>query len=230
MGQFSPEGHWYYEAKSLVVLSDLKRRLKSTPKILDMGAGSGFFSKRIIRDLGGCANCVDINYENEVINQDISFSRFPISTDYNVILLLDVLEHVENPRNILQEVFSRAAPGCLVFITVPAFMLLWSGHDEFLGHFKRYKLTEIQLLLSNINVELDFLRKRYLYSFLFPIVFLQRKIAREKKSLLKPLHPLLNQLLLTICRVDHWFKSNKYFGVSVYYFAEVLKSEAIKKK
>lgn len=230
MGQFSPEGHWYYEAKSSVILNDLKRNLKGPPKILDMGAGSGYFSRKIVDELGGRANCVDINYNDEILGEDINFSRVPTSTDYNVILLLDVLEHVQHPRKLLQEVLSRAASGCLVFITVPAFMLLWSGHDDFLGHFKRYKLSEIDSLLNSVNFEFRFLRKRYLYSLLFPIVLLQRKMAREEKSLLKPLHPFLNQLLLAICRVDHWFKSNKHFGVSVYFLVRVLDGESKQSK
>lgn len=216
MGGFSPEGHWYYEAKSSVILKDLKKNLQQPPKILDLGAGSGYFSRKIIDLFGGNANCVDINYSSEYKLDSITYSRTPVLSSYNVVLLLDVLEHVENPRELFEEVVTKAEQGCLIFVTVPAFMQLWSGHDEFLGHFKRFRLTEIRSLVEEVGSDLKVLRGRYLFSSLFPIVFLQRKLSKKKESYLKPANPILNQLLIIVCRIDHWFSRNSLFGVSAY--------------
>ncbi len=68
------------------------------------------------------------------------------ATPASVVLLLDVLEHCEKDREVLRSlVESRAvASGALFLITVPAFQALFCQHDVFLGHFRRYRLGEVE--------------------------------------------------------------------------------------
>ena len=70
--------HWYYQSKSKAMKQLIKNVTVS--KILDIGAGSGFFSKQILmHSLAKEATCVDISYEFDnddfVNNKVISFRR-----------------------------------------------------------------------------------------------------------------------------------------------------------
>lgn len=59
----------------------------------------------------------------------------------DAILLLDVIEHIEDDVSFLQNLsqnFSRITQHTLYFISVPAYQFLFSEHDRFLGHYRRY--------------------------------------------------------------------------------------------
>lgn len=67
------------------------------------------------------------------------------------IVLMDVLEHVEDPSALLRQLkesgFSDARTRFL--ITVPAFQRLYSNHDRELGHFRRYSRRQMKGLLRS---------------------------------------------------------------------------------
>ena len=54
--------------------------------------------------------------------------------------MMDVLEHVSDDVGLVREYAKRAKPGTRFVVSVPAFMWLWSGHDVFLEHHRRYTL------------------------------------------------------------------------------------------
>ena len=60
------------------------------------------------------------------------------------MLLMDVIEHIEDDVGLVGEYVNKVAPGTQFIATVPAFMWLWSGHDVFLEHVRRYTLPRIE--------------------------------------------------------------------------------------
>ena len=62
--------------------------------------------------------------------------------------LLDVLEHIEEDLATLQAVGALLAPGGHAVITVPAYRWMWSAHDEFLHHKRRYTAAELRSKVS----------------------------------------------------------------------------------
>ena len=63
----------------------------------------------------------------------------PDTPPFELVLLLDVLEHVADEARLLRQAAGRLAPGGQLLVTVPAFEALYSAHDEFLGHHRRYR-------------------------------------------------------------------------------------------
>jgi hypothetical protein len=57
-----------------------------------------------------------------------------------MILLNDVIEHVRDDVGFLRTIVSSGLfrEGTRLLITVPAFQSLWTKHDVFLGHYRRY--------------------------------------------------------------------------------------------
>ena len=57
---------------------------------------------------------------------------------YDLIALLDVLEHVDGDRESLESIAAKLAPGGRILVTVPAYQWMWSAHDVAHHHKRRY--------------------------------------------------------------------------------------------
>lgn len=87
---------------------------------------------------------------------------------FHLITMLDVLEHLDAEAPALAEVRRLLLPGGHLLITVPAFMMLWSGHDVALHHRRRYRRPELRLRLEEAGLEVQWLS--YYNTSLFPAV------------------------------------------------------------
>ena len=132
--------------------------------------------------------------------------------------MMDVLEHLEDDLGMLQSIKKNAlGTNNHFFITVPAFKSLWSGHDVFLGHYRRYRIKTLRSVLTRAGFNTQ--RSYYLYGSLFPAVWLARRISNLRKneaaSNMKPSGTLINSLLLNFNALEMKFTSaNKVFGVT----------------
>ena len=142
--------HWYYVSKGRA----LRMILGGEPveEVLDVGAGSGVFTRQLV-DFGLARRgvCVDPGYDAEHVEThngcEIAFVRGVNEVPQKLLLMMDVLEHVDDDIGLLREYTDRMPPGGRVLITVPAFQFLWSGHDVFLEHRRRYTLSQNRLQL-----------------------------------------------------------------------------------
>ncbi len=121
--------------------------------ILDIGAGSGFFTKYLLSNTSAENGiCVDISYLKEwheqVAGKKIQFRNNCGPVDADLVLLMDVLEHVDNDLELLREYVEKVPNGTRFLISVPAFNFLWSKHDDFLGHKRRYTLNTLSKVVS----------------------------------------------------------------------------------
>ena len=71
----------------------------------------------------------------------------------DLFLIMDVLEHIEQPRTMLESVVARATKGAYFLVTVPADPELWSPHDEAVGHFRRYTRETFEELVRGLPLE-----------------------------------------------------------------------------
>jgi SAM-dependent methyltransferase len=221
--------HWYYRAKSAAML----RMLGPAPigEILDVGAGSGFFSRVLLDRTGATgATCVDPNYareHNESHNAKPIRFVFHISQfSGNLVLMMDVLEHVPDDTALLGQYAARVAPGTRFLITVPALQWMWSGHDVFLEHYRRYTLPEVDSLIARVGLKK--LSSSYYFGLTLPIAAAARlpgRIASGGRivaaSGMKRHSPLVNATLGALCAAElPLLGHNKLAGLSVFALAE----------
>lgn len=131
-------------------------------RLLDVGCGDGFAARGISSGLQKKdITAVDINLTDELIgslgglSEGICYQRgLPQEGSFDMILLLDVIEHVEDDKGFLALLAEKyLKKGGKVMITVPAFQLLYGGHDRFLGHFRRYDLTGLEALVKESGLK-----------------------------------------------------------------------------
>ena len=177
--------HWYYRWKGLALNAILRGRSFHT--VLDIGAGSGIFSKQLLEGDAELAICIDPAYQEErqeLLNgKQICFLRQIGGEKCDLILLMDVLEHVDDDVGLIRSAVAGATEHAYVLITVPAFQRLFSSHDMFLEHKRRYTLRQVEDVVRTAGLEV--LSTRYFFAFLLPIAAalrLLRSTARRRAT------------------------------------------------
>ncbi|MFL6850075.1 MAG: class I SAM-dependent methyltransferase, partial [Sphingomicrobium sp.] len=99
---------------------------------------------------------------------------------FDLVALLDVLEHVPDDRSGLMAIRERLKPGGKLLVTVPANKWMWSAHDVAHHHFRRYAKGELQRLLTGAGFEVQL--HTYFNSLLFPAVAAARIVGKLRGS------------------------------------------------
>lgn len=222
--------HWYYMSKGRAMLSLLSG--VNFTEVLDVGAGSGVFSRQIL-DAGLCqrAVCVDPAYVSERVERqgdtELEFVREIEAPTQDLILMMDVLEHVDDDVGLLRHYTRNLPAHGRVLISVPAFQFLWSGHDVFLEHRRRYTLNQIENVVRAANLKV--VRGRYFFGMLFPVAVAirlaeARRLASGKihpESALKRYPRVLNRALIAAHDVERTFMlpMNRIAGLTAFCLA-----------
>lgn len=223
----SIDQHWYYCSKAAATT----RLLGDThvEKILDVGAGSGFFSHHLLtRTTASEAWCVDISYDADsdttTAGKPVHYRRSIDSIDADLVLLMDVLEHVDDDVGLLKAYIEKVPSGSRFLMTVPAFQFLWSGHDDFLEHKRRYTLPQLERVAREAGLTVK--KGAYYFGAVFPIAATLRLLPQgaqpsSPRSQLKQHHPLVNTLLKTLCSFElPLMGANRLAGLTVFVLAQ----------
>lgn len=196
-----------------------------TGSVLDVGAGVGFFARHLLERGAAAATCVDPGYpadrDETHAGRPLLFRRAPPAAPSDLILMMDVLEHVDDDGGLAAGYIRAARPGARLVATVPAFNWMWSAHDDFLEHRRRYTLQGLQAVLRAAGLRME--GGRYLYGLLLPVaaaVRLPRHALRRwgrpvpPASAMRPAGPLANALLLAACRLEARLPGNPLGGIT----------------
>jgi SAM-dependent methyltransferase len=130
-------------------------------RVLDVGCGTGATSAALAEF--GRVFAVDLSAEAIRFAQSrgletaaMNAGALAISDQaFQLVVALDVIEHLEDDRAAMDELRRVLAPGGRILVTVPAYKWLWSSHDVANGHWRRYRRGELKRLLevSGFQVE-----------------------------------------------------------------------------
>jgi 2-polyprenyl-3-methyl-5-hydroxy-6-metoxy-1,4-benzoquinol methylase len=216
--------HWYYRAKAAA----LRRMVEELAprRVLDVGAGSGFFSRHLLTSGAQSALCVDIGYDRDrdetLDGKPVLYRRDCSATDCDLVLMMDVLEHVDDDAGLVRHYAAKVPSGAHFLVTVPAFRFLWSGHDVFLEHKRRYTLAEIERTMRDAGLAV--VKGAYYFGLIFPLAAAVRLATRgdtEPRSSLRKHGALSNGLLGAICAAElPLFALNRLAGLSAFVLAK----------
>lgn len=183
-----------WELSRVTALRSILKRVKAYPsfsRILDIGCGDGYMVHELFCEFPDIRiDAVDINLSTEKIKEYSTFynninfhnSFEPIENNkYDLILMLDVIEHVEDDIFFVSDIVNRYAnKDTIIFVTAPAYNSLFSSHDKYLNHYRRYNLKEIHNKFKKFGFSCDF--SGYLYFILLPYRFFSRQIERMQNK------------------------------------------------
>ena len=220
--------HWWFQARKNIIDKIISSiNLKKKNNILDFGAGSGV-NIDMLRKYG----LVDIHEQNKYARAAIKkekkiknlYSTLRIKKNfYDLILLADVIEHVEQPKKLLKNLKKFLKKDGHILITVPAYQFLFSKKDRVLGHYRRYNKDLLKKELSGFKVE----NISYFNTFLcLPIAILTLLNKFLKRDYIKKVETTPNFILNKLCYII--FAAEKYFikyfnlpfGISIYVLAK----------
>jgi SAM-dependent methyltransferase len=115
----------------------------------------------------------------DVVRASITELPFP-DASYDIVCCFDVIEHVEDDAKAVEELIRVCRPGGAVFLTVPAYMSLWSDHDKVNRHFRRYVKGGLAALFAVHGGQT--VRFTYFNSLLFPPIWMVRRLQRIFKG------------------------------------------------
>ena len=222
--------HWWFCGRRAILLSILKKINKNkVARALDIGSGTGGSMRDLavfaqeVRGLEPSAEAIVYlrsNYPDLNVIQGVFPEEMP-DGQYNLITMFDVLEHIKDDRAAIGALSNLLAPGGMAVITVPAFPVLWSQHDEYLRHFRRYTISGLKTILAGNN-NLSISHIHYYNSLLFAPIFLIRlfhKIFKtnQRGDDKKIPNKFINRFLQAIFSLERFWLPNWSlpFGVSI---------------
>lgn len=205
--------HWWYRARR-DILADYLRRFGGLPeraRILEIGCGTGHNLPMLSGF--GVVEAIEIDpaaraIASERLGRHVGASPLPALPgvargSYDLIAVLDVVEHVQDDVAALSAMRERLAPGGKLLITVPAHPWMWSAHDVVNHHHRRYTKGMLREAIAAAGLRPE--RLGYFNSLLFPLAAGARLLGRitgRADSDDSPPPPLVNALFERIFRLE----------------------------
>jgi SAM-dependent methyltransferase len=219
--------HWWIKTRFLYIDKLFKPIQKGNLCVAEYGCGTGqnlwylkeeFNRSSDIEKAIGVDPNLPSDFRPEWINDKFKLSNnldeFK-KEEADVVLAMDVLEHVDNDTEALTHWVSTMKPDGRILVTVPAFQSLWSYHDEFLEHKKRYTRKSLLSVAKEAGLRPVYLK--YSFSYIFPIMYILRKLKKNAtaKQDLKLPNPIINSLMLLVGKLEYLLGGHRLIGTSV---------------
>jgi SAM-dependent methyltransferase len=178
----------------------LSRFLSSFPpcSLLEIGCGDGRNLSALPPHITPYS--IDLNAPAPIIASATHLPFRPSSFD--IVMLIDVLEHIPDHRLAISEVFRVLKPNGIVLLSVPTFPSLWSKHDDLTFHQRRYTKASLSPLLTPFSPIL----LSYWVFLLFPLAVLlklSKRLSSSSKTDYTPLPSHLNSLLSSFLYLEN---------------------------
>ena len=199
---FSPlfaieDKHFWFRSRNNDIVTLVKpviAKLNADYKILEIGCGTG----NVLKELEKVCKPGSL-FGMDLFSEGLAFARQrvscplvqgalhrpPFAANFDVIGLFDVIEHLPDDIQVLQDLRAMLKPAGALLLTVPAHPSLWSYFDTASRHFRRYTLKELEAKLIESGYEVEYL-SQYM-AILFPAVWLGRRLSGLLSRLRK--HP-----------------------------------------
>lgn len=205
------ERHWWWRARELLLLDEIERH-RAPPgwhRILDVGCGDGLFFDQLARfgEVWGVESDATLVPSDSRHRARIHVGPFDAEyaprRRFDLVLMLDVLEHLPDPAGALRKAGALLEPDGRILITVPAFQALWTSHDDLNRHFVRYRRATLLAVAQRAGLRV--LSQRYFFHWLFPVKLGVRAVERLGRRPRAPgsVPPApLNNLLVGLSRAE----------------------------
>ena len=218
------ENHYWQKARSKIIYNEIVKANIDKQTFLEIGCGKGIIVK-FLRKFGINVKGVELSLDMEINDSIKNFvysgtNAFDLSPDFrrsiDCILLLDVIEHIEEPIQFIREIIDKFPHAKYLLITVPARQEIWSNYDSFYGHFKRYELNDFKNLRKALNC--TDIKTGHFFNSLYLVARILMKTKKEReckitapKGIMKWVHKLVYFYLM----IEYKIFPSKLYGSSI---------------
>jgi SAM-dependent methyltransferase len=228
--------HWWYRARRALVGELLAGQLAPGARVIDVGCGTGD-NLPALEDAAG-RTVVGVELSPYAVRHAprsaagdvrVGVSRaehLPFRTgSADLVTSMDVIEHLDDDAA-LAEYRRVVRPGGLVLLTVPAYPWLWSHHDDWAAHLRRY--TRRTLVDAVARAGLQPVRTTYFNSFLVPPAAVMRRtpvrrLITVEQDEVGAASPMVDRVMTTLAAGERrWTRGGRSvpFGLSIVTLAE----------
>lgn len=207
------DDHWWVVARC-----DLIKRFMTGMKCLDVGCGVGRFFDSFSDIYGIDISDDALRHAKEkecsgLVKADAQVLPFKSDT-FDVVLCLDVVEHVDDDQALIQEIKRVLTSHGAIILTAPAFDFLWSDDDDLVGHKRRYSWEQFNALFTG---QFQFIRVNYRYCLFFlPFLFFRRLIHGNTLAV----NPgKFNKIIAGMMKFETWLLYKRFrfpFGIGFF--------------
>ena len=191
---------------------DKIRKYIKKKDILDIGSGTGGLINYYLKETDKVSaiepspklkKSLEAKYKNKI---KIFSNKKKLKKKYDVILYMDVIEHIEKYNYEIQTIKKYLNKNGLIIINVPAFNILYTDFDKNVGHIKRFSKKDILSISRRNNLKIE--KIEYYDSIGFLLIFFSKFIFGKylKKTNVKnnikiwdnliPISKFIDQILL----------------------------------
>jgi len=184
------DSNWWFRSRNKIIIWSLKKYGVAFRDFLEIGCGTGYVLNEIDK------NFLNTNlHAAEFLGEGLHFAQQRVprakfraldATEliddnlYDAIGSFDVIEHIEDDKLALKNMFHALKQGGFLFLTVPQHKWLWSDVDKSAMHVRRYSKEELITKLENTGFTITF--STSFISILLPIMLISRKATQNKNT------------------------------------------------
>ena len=221
------QSHWWFVARRRFIAHQLDKLKRPALKILEVGCGTGGnidmlrgYGDLSVMELDPYAIKIAENrHDIKVVNGSLPDNHPFNPESFDLIVLFDVLEHIEADVEALQELKGLLKPGGRILLTVPAYQSLWSEHDKIHHHHRRYSRDSLRDVVENSGFEVS--RMSNFFIFILPLALIRKfmgSVLKIRQTLEGQPPTLINNILkhASILETKISFGKGWPAGLSIY--------------
>jgi 2-polyprenyl-3-methyl-5-hydroxy-6-metoxy-1,4-benzoquinol methylase len=226
------EDHFWFQWRARAAAALIERLglpTRTALKVFDIGCGTGITCRQLAAFTSWRFDGADLNVEalrrctaglSRVLYYDILEKRPEFREHYDVVILFDVVEHIEDTGPFLDAVLFHLKRGGILLVNVPALMGLFGVYDTVAGHYRRY--TRRTLANEFASLPASVAADAYWGLSMVPLLWLRKQMQRGQtdeaetiRSGFLPPSPLAHTLLKTAMRLETSVPGRPPVGTSV---------------
>jgi len=190
--------HFWFRERNRLIIWAIEKYFSGAKKFLEIGCGSGFVLRGIEDSLpemhlyGSEISVHGLTFASQRLRRAELFQmdarEIPFEGEFDAIGAFDVLEHILQDREVLEQMYQSVQVGGGILLTVPMHPMLWSPTDDYYHHMRRYRLRELVGKVTGSGFSV--VKTIPFVSFLFPLMIL----SRLKLKILKNRHDPLSEM------------------------------------
>lgn len=226
--QMNAEHHFWMCARFEEVRLFFPRDLRDK-RMLEIGCGNGVFRSQVEKFSGVPVDGCDLNLEalgmaekglGRLMLYNILDRNPDLVGKYDVVFLMDVIEHIKNDLEFLEAAIAHLKPGGTIILNVPYGPGFYSLYDRLVGHYRRYTKKQLREIFARLGIEIEVVR---CWGFiLVPMVLLRKMlvplISNDKRKVemgFRMPSLVANQILIWLLRLERLFPQFRFAGASV---------------
>lgn len=209
--------NFWFRSRNRLVIYALKHYFPKAENFLEIGCGTGFVLQNIEKHFpyltcsGSEIFLAGLKFATERLHKTTLFQmdarRIPFSEEFDIIAAFDVLEHIEQDKEVLAQMYRAIHNTGGVILTVPQHPWLWSQSDTYAHHVRRYVKKDLIIKLKQAGFKV--VRVTSFVSFLLPLMLISRINNRSNSKEYEPISEFkisdfLNFILEKILDFEIW--------------------------